>query len=94
MLVPVSRLHDWTFQVRAKPIRDRAYADPSTACWRCGLTLAQVRAANPGRKVVWHAGHTGGRHDPLLAECSLCNLRNAAETTRAKRATSGGTGRF
>lgn len=90
----MSRLHDWSHQLRAGPIRQRAYADPSTRCWRCGLTLAQVQAANPGRKVVWHAGHTGGRHDPLLAECSLCNWRNAAETTAAKRATSGGTGRF
>lgn len=90
----MSRLHDWSHQLRAKPIRQRAYADPSTVCWRCGLTLGAIRLANPGRKVEWHAGHTGGRLDPLLAECSLCNWRNAAETTSAKRATSGGTGRF
>jgi hypothetical protein len=57
--------------------------------------LAEVRAANPRRKVVWHAGHTfPTRHATLLAECSLCNLRDAAETTRAKRGTTGGTGRF
>ncbi len=91
----MSQLHDSTHNRRAKPVRDRAYADPSTTCWRCGLTLAQVRLANPDRKVVWHAGHTEPtRLAPLLAECSLCNLRNAAETTAAKRATSGGTGRF
>lgn len=80
-------------------MRERAYADPSTRCWRCGLTLAEVRARNPERKVVWHAGHTGpGRFAALLAECSLCNLRDAAAKTwaraEAKRATSGGTGRF
>ncbi|MEZ5409572.1 MAG: hypothetical protein R2761_16200 [Acidimicrobiales bacterium] len=91
----MSRLHDWSHQLRAKPVRQRAYADPSTRCWRCGLTLAEVRLANPGRRIEWHAGHTEPtRYAPLLAECSLCNWRNAAETTAAKRATSGGTGRF
>ena len=90
----MARLHDWSHQVRARVIRRNAYADPSTRCWRCGRTLAEVKAAEPRRRVEWHAGHTGGRYDPLLAECSPCNLRNAAETTRAKRATTGGTGRF
>lgn len=91
----MSHLHDWSHQVRARPIRARAYADPSTRCWRCGLTLAEVRAANPRRKVVWHAGHTAPtRYAALLAECSLCNLQNAGETTQAKRSSSGGTGRF
>jgi hypothetical protein len=90
----VSRLHDRAHDLRAKPIRERAYADPSTRCWRCGRTLAEVKAAEPMRRVVWHAGHTGGRWDPLLAECSLCNWRDSAATTRMKRATSGGTGRF
>ncbi len=93
----MSRLHDWSHQVRARAVRRNAYADPSTVCWRCGRTLAEVKAAEPKRRVVWHAGHTGdppSRFDPLLPECSPCNLRNAAERTRAKRGTTGGTGRF
>lgn len=92
------RLHDWQHQVRAKVLREAAYANPGTRCWRCRRTLAEVMAAEPSRKVVWHAGHTGGRYDPLMAECSLCNLRDSARMTTAKRvakqATSGGSGRF
>ena len=92
------RLHDWAYQCRAKLVREQAYATPGARCWRCKLTLAEVREANPGRKVVWHAGHTGGRYDPLMAECSLCNLRDSARMTTAKRtakqASSGGSGRF
>ena len=92
----MSRIHDWAHDKRSRVIRARAYADPATRCWRCGLTLAEVRAANPDRKVVWHAGHTGGPFEPVMAECSLCNWRDSAQTTTAKRAraSSGGTGRF
>ena len=90
----MARLHDWAHDQRSRALRARAYAEPATTCWRCGLTLQQVKAANPTRHIVWHAGHTGGPHDPLLAECSLCNLRDAAARTNTGRATSGGTGRF
>ncbi len=93
----MSRLHDWSYQVRAKKIRDAAYADPSTRCWRCGRTLAEVQAANPDRRIVWHAGHvvTGDRYSPLLAEDSLCNLRDAQLTSMHRRkGSSGGTQRF
>ena len=92
----MSRLHDAAHDRRAKVIRRRAYADPATRCWRCLRTLAEVKAAEPMRRVVWHAGHTGGPLDPVLAECSLCNWRDSAATTTAKRtrASSGGTGRF
>ncbi len=89
-----TRLHDWAHDQRSRALRARAYADPATCCWRCGRTLAQVKAAEPMRQVVWHAGHTGGRYDPLLPECSLCNLRASAAQTNARRATSGGSGRF
>ena len=90
----MSAIHDWAHDQRSRVIRGRAYADPATRCWRCGSTLAEVAAGNPGRTVVGHAGHTGGPLDPVLAECSLCNWRDSAAKTRAKRATSGGTGRF
>lgn len=92
----MAEIHDWSFKLRAKPVRDRANADPTTRCWRCGRTLAEVRRAEPGRTVAWHAGHTvtGDRWSPLLAECSVCNLRDAAKTTTLKRRSSGGTQRF
>lgn len=92
----MSSIHDWSFKLRAKPVRERAYADPSTRCWRCGRTLAEVREANPGRRVVWHAGHTvtGDPYSPLMAEDSLCNLRDAQATTTLQRRSSGGTKRF
>lgn len=90
----MSRLHDAAHDKRAKVIRWRAYADPATRCWRCGRTLAEVKAAEPTRRVEWHAGHTGGPLEPLAPECSLCNWRDSAATTRAKRASSGGSRRF
>lgn len=88
--------YDQQFKVRAKQVRDAAYADSATTCWRCGLTLGAARAANPGRRIVWHAGHTidGDRHAPILAECSLCNQRAGQKLSDARRRTSGGTGRF
>lgn len=99
----MSELHDWAHRQRSKLLRAQAYANPATRCWRCKQTLAEVAEANPGRRVVWHAGHTGGRWDPLMAECNMCNLRHSAATTHAKvaakklateRITSGGTRRF
>ena len=90
----MSAIHDWAHDKRAKVIRARAYADLSTRCWRCRLTLAEVKAANPTRRIEWHAGHTGGPLEPVLAECSLCNWRASAAATTAKRASSGGSGRF
>ncbi len=90
----MGRLHDAAHDRRSRVLRARAYADPATRCWRCGRTLAEVKAAEPTRKVVWHAGHTGGPLEPVLAECSLCNWRASAAKTNAGRASSGGTGRF
>lgn len=92
----MSRAHDWSFKMRARPVREAAYADTTTRCWRCGRTLAEVVAAEPGRKVEWHAGHTvtGDPWSPLLAECSPCNLRDAQAITTQLRRSSGGTQRF
>ncbi len=56
------------YQVQAKKVRDNAYADPTTRCWRCQQTLAQHRQP-------WHAGHLhdGQAGSPLAAECAQCN---------------------
>ncbi len=62
-----------SYHVTAAKVRAYAYANPLTQCWRCGLTLDQIRAAHP--KAKWTAGHLidsqpGG---PMLAECGPCN---------------------
>ena len=77
---------------RAKRVRDAANADPSTRCWRSGLTLAEARAQFPGRRIVWQAGHTidGDSFAPLLPE--LSHINQAAGQARGQ--SSGGTGRF
>ena len=81
-----------SYQDRAKRVRDAANADPSTRCWRSGLTLAEARAQNPGRRIVWHAGHTvdGDKYAPLLPELSHVNQSSG----QARARSSGGTGRF
>ena len=74
---------------RAKAICDAAYADPSTRCRRCGLTVAEFRAEHPDkgpRSWRWQAGHVvdGDSRYPAVPEHGHCNmsagavLRNAA----------------
>jgi len=74
------------YQRRAAAVRDAAYRDPHTRCWRCGLTLAEV----PGS--TWDAGHLiDGRADSALApEHSTCN-RSAGATMGNRRRTQGTT---
>lgn len=78
--------HRGSYQVQAKRVRDRANADPGSRCWRCGLTLAEVRKRKPHAK--WTAGHlidgqVGGR---LAPECSPCNMgAGATEGNRRRR---------
>lgn len=73
--MPKAAHHRGTHQRRAKAVTDAAYADPTTTCWRCGLTLAD----KPGD--TWDAGHTtDGQVDGHLApEHSSCN-RSAGAT--------------
>lgn len=87
--------YGWRHDQRAKQVRDAANANPLTRCWKCGLTLDQVRAKFPGRRVVWDAGHTidGDPHCALLAECSPCNRGGGADLTNWRHKSSGGTGR-
>ena len=79
--------HLGSFKGRSSRLRARANADPGCLCWRCGLTLAEVRRRNPGKAVVWHAGHTidSDSSAPLAAECSVCNLRAGARRGNASR---------
>jgi len=73
---------------RSAAVRAHANADPSTTCWRCGLTLEQVRRTKPHAK--WDAGHLvdGDSSQPLRAECSSCNRSAGAIMGNAKRSSS------
>jgi hypothetical protein len=57
----------------AAHVRALAYGDPTTRCWRCGLTLAERRVSNP--RATWDAGHLedGAIGGALAPECSTCN---------------------
>lgn len=65
-----------SYKTRARAVRDRAYSDPTTRCWRCGMTLSEAQRRWHEKTVVWHAGHTvdGDSTAPLLPEHSVCNL--------------------
>lgn len=73
-----------TYQTRARLIRDRANADPSTRCWRTGLTLAEGRA-KWGAHIKWQAGHVDGYTDLLAAELSHPNQSFGAAVGNRKR---------
>lgn len=65
-------------------LREAANADPSTACWRCGKTLAQHGPHRNGRPAYWTAGHLrdGDPSSPLAPEASTCNFRAGAAAQR------------
>jgi hypothetical protein len=83
--------YDQPYKVRAKALRQRANADPLTRCWRCGRTLAEEQARQPGKPVSWHAGHTvdGDNTAPLLPEHSTCNTSAGATAGNLSRLTKG-----
>lgn len=81
---PKGAHHKGDFQRRGASLRQGAYQDGGTRCWRCGRTLEQVRARNP--KAVWTAGHvrTGDPTSPLKPECSPCNYGDGARITNTR----------
>lgn len=70
-----------SYQRDAARVRRIAYSDPSTTCWRCGLTLD----AKPGD--TWDAGHRydGVPGSPLLPEHSSCNRSAGASMGNRRR---------
>jgi hypothetical protein len=74
-----------SYDLRAKRVRDAAYSDPLTRCWRCGKTLAEVQRTDPD--VRWHAGHTvdGSSAHPLAPEHSTCNTSAGGKLGSKKR---------
>ena len=71
------------YPARAKALRDRAYANPATTCWRCGLTLAEFAARFPRRHARWHADHViaGDRLSPLAPSHASCNTEDGARNS-------------
>ena len=64
-----------SYHVQSRLVRERAYADPTTRCWRCGHTLAEHAPHKTGKPPRWTAGHVrdGDPTSPLLPEASTCN---------------------
>ena len=77
--------HRGSFATEGKRVRDRANADPSTRCWRCGRTMAEIRTVKPTAR--WTAGHVvDGQCGGVLApECSGCNYAHGAAHGNALR---------
>lgn len=76
-----------SYHVQSRRIRDAANADPTTRCWRCRRTMAEIRARKP--RARWTAGHLidGMKDGPLAPECSPCNYAAGARLTHQKRKT-------
>lgn len=76
-----------SYHVRSRQVRLAAYANPLTACWRCGLTLRQHRPHKNGKPPRWTAGHVrdGDPSSPLLPEASTCNFRAGAIAGNRRR---------
>lgn len=73
------------YHQQAARIRDAANADPTTRCWRCQRTLAEVQMQKPTAR--WTAGHLidGLAGGPLAAECSPCNFAAGARRANDRR---------
>ena len=77
--------HSGSYASRAAAIRAAAYRSIDTRCWRCGMTLEQVRHVKPNAR--WQAGHVNDSEvgGLLRAECSPCNASAGASYGNAKR---------
>lgn len=78
-------VHGPRYRRLAPLIRRAANLDPSTRCWRCGLTLDKCKPHRNGKRARWTAGHLiDGQADhtlalaDLAAECSPCNYEFGA----------------
>lgn len=69
-----------SYKRRREALMLEAYGNPSTKCWRCGLTLGQHEPHKNGKAPTWTAGHVrdGDPTSPLAAEASTCNFRAGA----------------
>lgn len=74
-----------SYHVRARHVREAAYANPTTRCWRCGKTLGEIHKTHPG--ATWQAGHLvdGQVNGPLAPECSPCNTSAGGRLRHRRR---------
>lgn len=77
--------HTGPFRASAAAVRQYAVTHPATRCWRCGLTIGEVRKHNPDAH--WTAGHLvdGQVGGPLAPECSVCNYSAGGRLGRARQ---------
>jgi len=76
---------DPVYKRQAAHVRAVAYGDPTTRCWRCGMTLEQVKRTKP--HATWDAGHLvdGDLLAGLAPEHSTCNRSAGARAGNAAR---------
>jgi hypothetical protein len=85
-----SPLYRGTYPRRSRAVRDAAYKNPATLCWRCGRTYADAVKMYGPSGAAWQAGHIvdGHRGSPLAAEHARCNAiaggRHGREQKRAQ----------
>lgn len=77
--------HLGSYPAESQRLRQAAWADPSTLCWRCKQPLATCGPNRNGRHrngkpARWTAGHVtdGQVGGPLLPECSPCMASSGA----------------
>jgi hypothetical protein len=70
-------LYRGTYARRSKAVREAAFRNPSTRCWRCGHTYAEGVRLYGAQGARWQAGHVadGNPLSPLAAEHAKCNLK-------------------
>jgi hypothetical protein len=67
-------LYGGTYPARAKLVREAAYANPATRCWRCHKTLAEGIALYGRERAQWQAGHVSPVPGSVLRpEHAHCN---------------------
>lgn len=74
-----------SYHVDARRVRAAAYLNPLTRCWRCRLTLTEIRQTKP--RARWTAGHLvdGQVNGSLAPECSPCNYSHGAALGNQRR---------
>jgi hypothetical protein len=81
-------LYRGSYPSRSKRIREDAYANPGTICWRCTRTYAEAVKLWGPKGAAWQAGHkVDGHHgSPLAAEHAYCNAAEGAKRGHRRRA--------
>lgn len=77
--------HRGTYPRRAAALNRAARNNPNTRCWKCGLTIDQIRHKD-GKPARWTSGHVirGQVGGELRHECSVCAATEGGEVTAGK----------